>query len=72
MIKDYYKVLDVIESCKTIKQLESATKMLGFWYDKHLDYQIYTKTFLNQIKNKFLELNGEDITALPYKSININ
>jgi len=71
MIKDYYKVLDVIESCKTIEHLKCATKMLGLWYDKHLDYEIYSKTFSNQVKNKFSELNGDDITKLPYKSIKI-
>jgi hypothetical protein len=69
MIKDYYKVLDVIDSCVTIPHLESATKMLVLWYEKHLDYEIYTKTFSNQIKNKFLELNGDDITKLPFKTV---
>lgn len=72
MVKDYYKVLDVIDSCKTIVQLEAAARMLGFWYDKYLDYTMYSNTFNNQVKFKFSELNGHDITTIPYKSFKIN
>ena len=38
--KDYYKVLDVIDSCRTVEQLKGASRMLGFWRDKHLDEQV--------------------------------
>jgi hypothetical protein len=72
MKEDYYKVIDVINSCKTIKQLEGATKMLGFWLDKHLDYQMYSSTFDMYVKTKFSELNGDDISTLPYKTFKLN
>jgi hypothetical protein len=67
--KDYYKVLDVIDSCVTIEQLKCASKMLGFWLDKHMDYQVYNKTFKNRLKIKYKELNGHDFSELPYKSM---
>jgi hypothetical protein len=62
--KDYQKVLDVIDSCKTIGQLKVALKMLGFWYDKYLDYQIYQNTCRTHIEFKFYELGGVDTNDL--------
>ena len=67
---DYYKVLDVIDSCLTIEQLKGASRMLGFWLDKHMDNHVYINTFKNHIENKYLTLNGMDISELPFKSIN--
>lgn len=64
---DYYKVLDVIDSCKTIEQLNGAAKMLIFWLDKHLDNQVYSNTFRNHIEKKFKKLNGKEIDLLPYR-----
>jgi len=66
---DYYKVLDVIDSCKTIEQLKGASKMLGFWLDKHMDRQVYSNTFSNHIEKKFKELNGKEFYKIPYKEI---
>ena len=69
--KDYYKVIDVINSCQTIEQLKCASRMLGFWLNNHSDTQVYQNTFINVIKKKFNELNGEDITEIPFIMINI-
>jgi len=67
--KDYYKVLDVIDSCVTIEQLKGASKMLGFWLDKHLDNQVYMSTYKNHVEKKFKELNGEEFDKIPHKVI---
>jgi len=67
--KDYYKVLDVIDSCRTIEQLKGASRMLGLWLDKHLDRQVYFTTFNNHIKNKFIELDGLEFNDIPFKEI---
>jgi hypothetical protein len=67
--KDYYKVLNVIDSCETIEQLKGAARMLGFWLDKHMDYQVYNKTFKSRLKVKYKELSGCDFNELPYKSM---
>lgn len=68
---DYYKVLDVIDSCKTIEQLKGASRMLGFWLDKHMDGQVYSKTFENHIEKKFKELNGKEINQIPSREITV-
>ena len=65
--EDYQKVLDVIDSCKTIEQLKVASKMLGFWYDKYLDTQIYLNTCRTYIEIKYSELGGFDINELSFK-----
>lgn len=61
---DYNKVLNVIDSCTTIEQLKAALKMLGFWYDKYEDYQVYENTCRTHIDNKFYELGGIDTNEL--------
>ena len=68
--EDYQKVLDVIDSCKTIGQLKVALKMLGFWYDKYLDYQIYQNACRTHIEFKFYELGGVNRNELEYKICN--
>lgn len=68
---DYYKVIDVIDSCKTIEQLKGASRMLGFWLDKYLDYQVYTNTYKNHVEKKFKELNGKEINTIPFKGSSI-
>lgn len=68
---DYQKVLDVIDSCKTIEQLKVALKMLGFWYDKYMDYQIYHNTCNTHIKIKYSELGGFDFNELEFKFFKI-
>lgn len=62
--EDYQKVLNVIDSCNTTEQLKVALKMLGFWYDKYLDYQIYQNACRNHIESKFYELGGVDTNDL--------
>lgn len=66
---DYYKVLDVIDSCETIEQLKSATKMLGLWYQMHKDFYIYDSTFKSKIRDKFYGLGGVNIDDLPNEKI---
>jgi hypothetical protein len=68
---DYYKVLDVIDSCITVEQLNGASRMLILWLDKHLDYQVYSSTFRNHIEKKFKELNGEEFDKIPYREVTI-
>ena len=68
---DYNKVIDVIDSCQTIEQLKCAARMLVFWLDKHLDAQVYRSTFKNHIEKKFKELNGEEISEIPFKAVEI-
>lgn len=65
---DYYKVIDVIDSCETIDQLKSASKMLGFWLDKHKDSLVYHKTLTNHIQKKFNELGGENFNSIPSRT----
>ena len=67
--KDYYKVLAVIDSCKTVDQLNSASKMLILWLEMHLDRQVYSSTFINHIEKKFKELNGKEFDKIPYKEV---
>ncbi len=59
--KDYYKVLDVIDSCRTVEQLKGASRMLGFWRDKHLDEQVYASTYVNHVEKKLKELKSDKI-----------
>ena len=68
---DYYKVLDVIRSCNTVEQLKGASRMLGFWLDKHMDNHVYLTTFTNHIETKFKELKGGDISEIPYRTIEV-
>ena len=68
---DYYKVLDVINSCKTIEQLKGASRMLGFWLDKHMDRQVYSNTFETHIERRFKELNGKEVDKIPYREITV-
>lgn len=56
---DYYKVINVIESCRTEEQLKGASKMLSFWRDKHLDEQVYTSTYRNHVQKKLEELRND-------------
>jgi hypothetical protein len=64
--KDYYKVLDVIDSCVTLQQLEGASRMLRFWFDKHSDLHVYNNTIKNKIEPKFKEIGGKNIDTLIY------
>lgn len=66
---DYYKVLDVIDSCETIEQLNTATKMLGLWYQMHQDPYIYRNTYKNVIYTKFYTLGGVNVNDLPSEKI---
>lgn len=66
---DYRKVLSVIDSCKTITQLEGASRMLIFWLDMHMDNHVYRNTFNTYIKIKFKELNGQEFDKIPYKEV---
>ena len=65
---DYYKVIKVIDSCLTVEQLKSASKMLGFWLDVHKDNIVYRNTLTNHIEKKFKELGGSDFTSIPSRS----
>jgi hypothetical protein len=67
-MKDYYKALSVIESCKTIEQLITAAKYLALWYEKYLDYHIYLTTYKRFVEEKFKELGGLDVSILPFKA----
>lgn len=58
--KDYYKVLDVIDSCRTVDQLKGAEKMLELWRDKHLDEQVFSSTYRNHVQKKLKELNEKE------------
>jgi hypothetical protein len=57
---DYYKVLDVIDSCKTEDHLKSSSNMLYLWYKKHLDYEVYHKTYYNHVVEKSIKLGVSD------------
>jgi len=64
---DYNKVLNVIDSCKNIEQLKSATKMLNLWYFKYKDSKVYHNTYRNKIQNKFYKLGGINLNELPFE-----
>lgn len=66
---DYRRVLDVIDSCQNTEQLKTALKMLGFWYDKYLDYQVYQHTCRTHVKLKYSNLGGVNINEMPFKNI---
>ena len=55
---DYYKVLDVIDSCVTLEQLRGALRMLELWKNKHLDEKVYSTTLQNHVYKKFKELKN--------------
>ena len=57
--RDYYKVLDVINSCRTLEQLKGASKMLELWRNKYLDDQVFSSTYKNHVQKKIKELNGK-------------
>ena len=65
---DYYKVIKVIDSCVTIEQLKSASKMLGFWFDIHKDSIVYRNTLINHIEKKFSELGGTNLDSIPSRT----
>lgn len=54
-------MLDVIDSCRTVEQLKGASRMLGFWRDKHLDEQVYASTYVNHVEKKLKELKSDKI-----------
>jgi len=64
--EDYDKVIKTIYSCKTIDQLVCATKMLGFWYDKYKNRELYFEAYEKHVKFQFKKLGGSDAVTLPF------